>query len=472
MRAFYLSSGAHSLGLRSAQGAFIIGAAALLNSCAFPNQVHHITVEYNTAVAGMANELALLNILRAKEDLPLHYTSISRLSGSLVVKGTAGFNGALRGEGQTVTNTSANTNQTTAQQAPAGLTNTAQTTLVNTVATQIAEGVDAYTPSIGGEVSSGPSFDIAIFDSQKFYQGILGAIPFPTVENYINQGFPNDLLMRLLIERIVFRNGEPGAEKGQPVVTWVNAATGPEAKAFADNIACYRLTGKSFQKPPTELAPVSRLVRNGKDEGDFTIQEIALVDGKTFDLSGPITAKPENDANVLFRRIATEKRVADLAIKPSCQNELSIADSPGTPVISYDPRKPPEGPPPAPIYVGNFQAMVLGSDGRSETYVKLNPEIIFRSTEGVIRYLGQYLRAQEENAPATFRLDQQPLFSVWKGHRPRDLVSTELLGERYGIANDENRRRNMLIIALVEQLVNLHKESADRPTTQPVQIIP
>jgi hypothetical protein len=52
------------------------------------------------------------------------------------------------------------------------------------------------------------------------------------------------------------------------------------------------------------------------------------------------------------------------------------------------------------------------------------------------------------------------------------LVGTTVLGRRYSVTNDENRRRNMSVIALVEQLINLQKSATDRPVTVPVQVVP
>jgi len=58
--------------------------------------VERLTVEYNTAAAQMANELTLLNIIRAEEDLPIYYTSISRLTGSVQLTASGGFNAQLK----------------------------------------------------------------------------------------------------------------------------------------------------------------------------------------------------------------------------------------------------------------------------------------------------------------------------------------------------------------------------------------
>ena len=241
--------------------------ALSLTACAFNGSVQRIGVEYNDAVAGMANELTLLNILRAREDLPLHYTAVSRLSGNMTVKAGGNINSALRAASTTGTNQTVTT------------TSASPSTAVTAIE-QIVEGVDVITPTVSGEITTGPTFDIAVLDTQKFYNGILAAIPFSTVENYIGQGYSDQLLMRLLIERIDFKS-----EDGSTEFTWTNAASGDQAQPFADNIACYDLRSRS--KKAKLLAPVSRLRSSDLGHGvGFTLQELALLDGKALDLSG------------------------------------------------------------------------------------------------------------------------------------------------------------------------------------------
>ena len=126
-------------------------------SCSFQNRAHRINVDFNNTIEGITNELILLNILRAKEGMPLHYTSVQRLTGSLTLRASAGFNTQIRADVPT------DRRQTMTQGAPAG------TTLTNIVERIVVSGGNIYTPSIGTEVNTGPSFDVRILDSQAFY---------------------------------------------------------------------------------------------------------------------------------------------------------------------------------------------------------------------------------------------------------------------------------------------------------------
>ena len=50
-------------------------------------------IDYNQAIEQMANEVALLNVLRAMEGMPRHYSSISAIQGDLEVTTGANIGG-------------------------------------------------------------------------------------------------------------------------------------------------------------------------------------------------------------------------------------------------------------------------------------------------------------------------------------------------------------------------------------------
>ena len=172
--------------------------AITLGACSFSDTAQSINVNYNSTIEGITNELTLLNVVRAKEGLPLHYTSVQRLTGSLTLKAIGGFNAQVKAA------------------APTDLTSsTAATALTSVVSRSVVSGGNIYTPTIGGEVNTGPSFDVNILDTQVFYQGILASIPFSTIKNFLLQGYDSKWLISLLAERIDFRlkQATPGFSK-------------------------------------------------------------------------------------------------------------------------------------------------------------------------------------------------------------------------------------------------------------------
>jgi hypothetical protein len=363
--------------------------------------------------------------------------------------------------------------------APAG------TTLTDTLVNQAVTGGNGITPQFGGEIDSGPVFEIAIFDTQNFEQGILGGVTFSTVENYIDQGFDNQLLLRLLVDRIEIRVKEDQTDAagkirvaaGTLVQTLVNEPSGPKAKEFAGQMACYELQAVVSPRSDKVLAPLSRITRPAAGGSDaLKFDDLAKLDGKTLDLKGVVTANPADDANVQIVRPSDRKRAPHLE-PVTCAAIYSLAD-PLTGVIALPPKLP-DTPPEDIKYVGHGKVFLLdyvkGDRGHE---VDADMQITFRSPEGVIRFLGRYLKATVTKPDATWTLPgasddgTKPLFSVTKADVRDPVVSTELLGERYSIPKGPHLSENMLVLALVEQLINLQKSNADKPSTLPVQLLP
>lgn len=421
--------------------ASVLVAFLLLGACAMPTRLQRIGVDHNTAAAAIADELALLNILRAREDFPLHYTQINRLSGTFTVKGSAGINDAIREAASTDTTAVA----TTVSANP--------TSTLTTITNQVAEGVDVITPNIGAEVSITPSLDVLVLDNQKFYQGITAPIPFSTVQTILNQSAEDRaVLMMLLIEEIAFRDMQDGSPtKGRILFSWSNRTTG-EATTFLGNIKCYVLAAQTETRAAVQLVPVSRLPRgpNGELTG-LRIEDLARLDGTNLELSAPLGTSPAGDDKVFVQRPRPDRGGANLT-RTCPPPDLST-------------------PPADPVYQSENRALVYDANRRRERSISIQPEITFRSTEGVIRYVGRYLRAYEANKASVPQVEGAPIFSVARG-RPSDaIVTATILGDRFSIANDSYRRRNMQVIALIQQLVNLHKESSERPITVPVRVL-
>ena len=411
-----------------------------LGACAMPTRLQRIGVDHNTAAAGIANELTLLNILRAREDFPLHYTQINRLSGTFTVRGSMGINDAIREAATTTTTRNA-------------VTTSATPSTVAEVTRQVVEGVDVITPNFGAEISMNPSLDVIVLDGQKFYQGITAAIPFSTVQNILSQTSDQKLLlMMLLIERIDFRDVDDNSpRKGEVRFFWSNQSVA-EMPAFLASIVCYDLAAQTETRTAVPLVPVSRLPRgrNGELTG-MRLEDLALLDGTRLELSGPIGISPGADARVMIQRPRPDRGGANL--RRTCN--------------------PPDlrTPPPDPVYQENNRALVYSPDGKTSSDLAIQPEITFRSTEGVIRYVGRYLQAYELDPERAPRVGNMPLFSVVRGQPGSSLVTATILGRRYSIPDDQYRRRNMQVLALVQQLVNLHKESSERPVTVPVRVL-
>jgi hypothetical protein len=478
----------------------IVLTALFASSCALPSVVQRQTVEYNTAAAAMANQLALMNIIRAEQHLPIFYTSISRLSGSTVVTASGGFNAAIKTASPTdtesLTNAPATTigsTTTTPAAAPAGAVNSVAavnsvtTTVTNLASHAVTSGGNLYTPSIGGQVVSGPSFDINILDTQQFYQGVLAEVPFSTIELFLNQGFENQLLMRLLIERIEYRRHDTGEYDH----TSYNVPYGSEANQFLNDIACFKLIGDSPTKP-APIAPISRVTsaEDGQTKS-LSLKDLAMLDGQKFTLARKvgtefrsddvfIPSTTGSDSEIYIARPPPDKRLPRLLRTKSCVAPRLLKGD-GTAVAVSE-----EAIRAITDLLSSVNSNLLQLNARAAATItfKSNPLqvapegtpldaiIYFRSPEGLIRFLGNYLAKFKSAPTSVYALGSGPLFSVVEGHASSALVSTVVSGETYSIAKHGNAETNMTVLALVEELVNLQKSATDRPVTVPVHVLP
>ena len=550
-------------------------------------QVQKETVEYNTAVYGMQNQLVLLNIARAKDGLPTFYTSISRLSGAITVKAVAGAGAQIKAAQPTTTSAVTNQSQTGGGTSTSALTQTgssasttpmngtsttqsvstgsagntlSQTTsgstatmsgtsagsslttgamttaannLTNLAQTVVASGGNIYAPSVSGEIDSGPSFDINILDTQQFYQGVLSGIDGATMSDLIDQGVDHDTVLRLLIYRVEFRakekttlrddDGPFDVQKGEVVSQLTNAApvdslSIERANEFWRFASCYQLMTAEMPGEPRPIALASRVVVGGDDaHGGLKLSDLASLDGTQLALAvapaqdpkAPPGAKvdPKDiylgssktpDPNLLIVKPAQPKEVIVLyKINPSLANDTCGAPGEKYIVISKD--KPPSLLP-VNLSASNFNnnwvyipdrdrsGSVKGYSGQLKRIqngvedknmdIKVDAVLIPRSPEATVEYLGAYLRYLRKH-PTELALQSGPLFNMIEGRCKNELVGVDLLEKHYCLDGEvdgdgqltDAAMRNMQILSLLEQLINLNKSAATRPATLPVEVV-
>ena len=460
----------------------LLGTAILISGCAFRPQVQRFGVEYNEALASMANEQTVLNVLRASKGMPTHFTSVSRFTGTLSMRASGSMNGQIRGSGATTTSSSGTSlsTATTAgtSAAPGGLTttNSVLTTPGSTssLVGAVAEGVDLYTPQIGGELSSGTAFDVQVFDQQKFYQGILSSVPIQTVEMLINQGFEPDLIAHLLIARVDFYREDPatpGKKFGDAVASYRNDAT--DRARFQRLIDCNALEVAAVQAPTAKIVPISRLdIGTAAGTNRLTLEQLALFDGEKFALSEVDGIGPDEktDAKVYVVKPGAKGRAPKLR-KRSCE---------GLPPIVV-----PEPYLPQAVYLGENEAMVEDKENGVHERVKepVITEVVFRSPEGVLRAVGELVRREGQEGVPTLAIcpkggteckgsekKPQPIFELTQRRDRSALIEVRFMGADYSIP--QHGFRSMQVISIIQQLINLQKESSERALSIPVRAVP
>lgn len=452
--------------------------ALILSGCAFPTHVQRFGVDYNEALASMANEQTLLNVLRASKGMPSHFTSVSRFTGTLAMKASASMNGQLRGTGLTSASADGTPTKTTNTTQVVNGGNTTTTTAVETTsgfARSAVEGVDLYTPQMGGELNSGTTFDVQVFDQQKFYQGILSSVPFSTVELLINQGFERDLVANLLIARVDFYVQDPTTKNkvGAAVATYINDAT--DRVRFQKLMDCNRLDVAETRTSDTKLIPIKRLeLGTAAGQERLTLAQLSLFDGDKFALSDSagISANGSTDDAVYVVKPGAKSRIAQL-IPRSCASRPEDED----------------GVPSQAVYLGEGIGLtavtVKGVTSAQQTPLVM--EIVFRSPEGAVRAVGDIVRDLKLKRPSTLTVGvcaaatsgtdcagseklREPIFSLASKRDRTELIGTRFMNEDYSVP--AGAFRSMQVITILQQLINLQKESSDRALSIPVRAVP
>jgi len=145
---------------------------ALLAGCAAVDSFSSRAFNYNRQASSIQEQQLLLNVMRAAYRAPLQFTTFTQITGQASISGTAAF------------------------------------TLPFNPSPSTFGHADTAVPS--ATVSGNQAFTVANLDTQEFYQGILSPIPTTTIDYYIEQGFPETVLLTLMASRLGFTiNGEP-----------------------------------------------------------------------------------------------------------------------------------------------------------------------------------------------------------------------------------------------------------------------
>jgi hypothetical protein len=131
--------------------------------CSFSRTIGDHSIAYNSSIEQATDSLLVMNILRARDRVPLHFTTIGAIHGSLSLSAALGYD---------LSNVSNN----------------------------------AALPALFGSTS--PSFDIGPLDRQEFARGLIRPIDPGLFRLLSERGLPDQLLIHLLVSR--FEDSETG----------------------------------------------------------------------------------------------------------------------------------------------------------------------------------------------------------------------------------------------------------------------
>jgi len=368
---------------------FMAGITSLLIGCAMlpkEKMASHST-EYNLVVEKVRNEMLLLNILRASKRHPMHFTSFNVLRGSMTYQfETGGLN------------------------IPFG---------------SIGEGLNgSYSIAPKVSYSTSPNFDLVVWDSQEFINGIMTPVCMETFNYYWEQGWPREMLLHLFVRKI-----EQKTKDGK-LVSFEN----------------YPGNEKKFKEFQEELRALF-----------FGERRCTLGSKLKPDNIGPEIEK----SDVANLKYLIEVQKAGLKLE-----EIKGKDGEKT------------------RYQLKSEKSTYEFDcGEEPTY-----KFYLRSPEAILYYLGEIMRAETENkfTPKIRVCESQPekeaplfVVSVSSGNDKDASVAVEYDGTQYIIPEDlpadshDGCRvgRSMHVLSLISQLIGLQQKGPKAPVTGVVTVI-
>ena len=141
-------------------------ATLALAGCVHLEHFSSKATDFNLQVADSQNKTMLLNIMRAANRFPMHFTELTTLSGT----GTATIGG-------TVT-------------IPVGILNGGM-------------GTGSVAPT--GSYSETPTFNVAVLETQEFYKGIMAPVKLDQLADFLGEGMPPPEVFTLLFGRLTFQ---------------------------------------------------------------------------------------------------------------------------------------------------------------------------------------------------------------------------------------------------------------------------
>jgi hypothetical protein len=187
-----------------------LGAALLalgLGGCSLGGVISAHGVGYNLTVEDASNTLLVLNVLRARDGAPMHFTTLPQIRGSLSATGAVGLD--LPGN-------------------------------PNAGALQVL--------NLGVAGGASPSFDVATLDTREFTRGILEPIEIRLFKYLWDRDFPEQLLFYLLVSK--FEQIGPGA--GRRVVANDPSSRRRQTDDEIDRCVAEVLDGSFADAPPCD----------------------------------------------------------------------------------------------------------------------------------------------------------------------------------------------------------------------------
>lgn len=412
--------------------------SAALGACSGSPLIDFHAADYRETEASAGDSQLLLNILRAKDDLPIHFADLSIIHGSIQMTASA----------------------------------TATLPFANLAGSTTPSSVS---PTLGAQTQ--PTFDVGTLDTQDFTRGMLSPVSPQIVKQLFDQGVDPRLIMMLFFSEYrdgkghVFQNNM-SCDLSRP---FKNGECYNRIYNFLDQIdGVFIANGHPPSFSPQKIA--GSFVPAKGQQHLYANVYVALtpIGGE---LSGPWTLK-DNFGDL--RQLDTTKfKLIDKHLYAISEPRLAICyETQGVLTALFDNR--------AGISAcRNSWVIVHDSPSQANAFS-------IRSSYEIMEFLGQVLRFQQEkranrcltlsvelDRPETRTCDGGEVLFQVNGAVGVPVVSTRYADAWYTINNRSCDKESntpcdysLQVLAILELLINANKAAKDIPSTPRVQVVP
>lgn len=403
------------------RGAAVLCAATLTSGCvSMQPTMTSFSLDYNRVIADTRNRMILLNIVRSAYREPTYYTAVSQIEGSLNM----------------------------------------QASISGQIANLAGGEATAFTPTISGTFTNAPLFTIVPLNSEEFAKGMLQPIDPDTIQLFLSQGWRERILAPLLVQKVecIYDDrvvaeiaNEPGSFGG--LVTPEEFAAIRFYTGKADANTEYKLTVPSAEalKEITGGALDKFDLKLDKVPADQTLAVISVSAQGSQHLEAQLPDQFRDECRARFK--------ATLERQPKLTQRFKVDTVDVT-------------------HLAMREQVSAGGGGAASVRGQIALNVVFRSPDGIVYFLGERLRAKLESGTRPAAAGGDTLFDVDRNasgpvavtvmHRGQHWTIPALEIEREAGATRAPVDRSLEVIALLNQLISVQtslKEFSRAPSS-------